>query len=366
MKIKLSDEVSLSLQATSKRQRFKDTVTKELYLAVQPTGKKAFYFAKSVNSKMKWIKLGEFPEIDTETARRMCASVLEDKSHVEGITTLGGLYVLYFDSKMKHCKTCKKMQSIWNRHYKQWEGRPAAEITRLDVQTLHNEIGSKTPVMANRALEILKAVYNFALDHDKIGFNPAQRVKKHREQSRTRYITKDEMPKFLEVIEEDIPSYYCSFFKILLFTGARSGVVKKMRFEDVDRKRNLWTIPGDQCKNGDEAAIVLCDEVITILFKMNYRHGDGYVFPANSKSGHLESVAKVWKEILKHSGLKDLQVHDLRRTLGSWQAEQGDSLKIIQETLTHRSEKSTQVYARVNKEPVRNSVDKAVGRMMGG
>ena len=56
----------------------------------------------------------------------------------------------------------------------------------------------------------------------------------------------------------------------------------------------------------------------------------------------------------------DLHIHDLRRTLGSWQAKTGASMIMIGKTLHHKSHAATQVYARLDNDPVRESVDKAM------
>jgi len=67
---------------------------------------------------------------------------------------------------------------------------------------------------------------------------------------------------------------------------------------------------------------------------------------------------------LENSGLKDLKIHDLRRTLGSWQAAAGVSLPIIGKSLGHRTTTATAIYARMNLDPVRESVSAAVTAMM--
>ena len=48
--------------------------------------------------------------------------------------------------------------------------------------------------------------------------------------------------------------------------------------------------------------------------------------------------------------------HDLRRTLGSWQAKTGASLVVIGKSLNHRNVTTTAIYARLDKDPVRESV----------
>lgn len=63
-------------------------------------------------------------------------------------------------------------------------------------------------------------------------------------------------------------------------------------------------------------------------------------------------------------GLKNLRLHDLRRTMGSYQAISGASLHIIGKSLGHKSASATQVYARLTVDPVRNAMQKATDKMM--
>jgi integrase len=84
------------------------------------------------------------------------------------------------------------------------------------------------------------------------------------------------------------------------------------------------------------------------------------VFPGPGKVGHFVGPRKPWARILKRAGLKDLRLHDLRRTLGSWQAMLGSSLLTIGASLGHRDLNTTAVYARLNLDPVRKSVESAV------
>ena len=65
------------------------------------------------------------------------------------------------------------------------------------------------------------------------------------------------------------------------------------------------------------------------------------------------------------AGIKDLRLHDLRRTLGSWQAATGANSYTIGKTLGHKNTQSTAVYARLNLDPVRDSVEKATQAMLG-
>jgi integrase len=57
-------------------------------------------------------------------------------------------------------------------------------------------------------------------------------------------------------------------------------------------------------------------------------------------------------------------MHDLRRTLGSWQALAGVSTAIIGKSLGHQSQATTMIYAQLTTEPVRAAVTAATDSML--
>ena len=71
-----------------------------------------------------------------------------------------------------------------------------------------------------------------------------------------------------------------------------------------------------------------------------------------------------WKKVLEAAGIENLRLHDLRRTLGSWQARQGASLQVIGKSLGHRSQAATAIYSRLHIDPIRESVQSATTAML--
>ena len=118
-------------------------------------------------------------------------------------------------------------------------------------------------------------------------------------------------------------------------------------------------------KNGAPLAVVLSSNAITILnerFNAPNKRAE-WVFPSERTSGAVTDAKKAWERVRNRSGLTDMRMHDLRRTLGSWQALTGTSLQIIGKSLGHKSMKATEVYARLTTDPVRESVEKAIKKM---
>ncbi|MBA3708090.1 MAG: integrase family protein [Planctomycetes bacterium] len=66
----------------------------------------------------------------------------------------------------------------------------------------------------------------------------------------------------------------------------------------------------------------------------------------------------------EHARMRDIRIHDLRRTMGSWQAAAGASLSIIGRSLGHKQVQTTAIYARISLDPVRESVEKATSAML--
>jgi len=170
----------------------------------------------------------------------------------------------------------------------------------------------------------------------------------------------DELPKFFKALSEEENTTARDYIFISLFTGARRSNVLAMHWDDVNLERATWTIP--ETKTGESHTIPLMPEVIEILKKRRLNFNP-WVFPSNSKSGHLEDPKKAWKRILEKAGIKDLRIHDLRRSLGSWQAATGANLSIIGKTLAHKNVTTTSIYARLNIDPVRESMAKATEAM---
>ena len=171
-----------------------------------------------------------------------------------------------------------------------------------------------------------------------------------------------ELPRFFEALqlEENITIRDCIW--ILLLTGVRKGNGLAMRFDEINFISKEWRIP--DTKNGEALTIPLSDQAMEILIDRQNAATSEFVFPSDSSSkGYIQDLKKAWVRILKKAKLKDLRIHDLRRTLGSWQVATGASLPIIGKSLGHKTQQATAIYARLNLDPVRESVNKATSAM---
>jgi integrase len=247
----------------------------------------------------------------------------------------------------------------------QWGKRKLSSIKHEEVDRLHKKLGQdKGKVTANIALKLLHVMYNKALNEWRIwkGENVAHGIKKFPEHSRDRFIQGDELPKFFKALAEEENDSMRDYFLLSLLTGARRANVLSMQWEDVNLERGEWRIK--ETKSGTPQTVTLSPEALTVLNNRKLSESTKYVFPSSSKCGHLIEPKRGWKRILERAGINDLRIHDLRRTLGSWQAKTGASLAIIGKSLNHKNQNTTAIYARLDLDPVRESVNTATSAIM--
>ncbi len=361
------------------REVYRDTKTTGLQLVVSATGVKTFQVVRRFGGRATRLTIGHYPDLTAEQARKVAHAVAgeiakgrnpaQERRKARGETTIGELFSLYLEGHSKpHKRSWQGDQDQYDRYLTAWKHRKLSEVRKADVATLHAKVGrDHGPYSANRLLALLSSMFNYAAG---LGFerpNPAKGVKRFKEQSRDRFLRADELKSFFAALEhEDTPPHWRDFFMLCLLTGARRSNVQALRWSDLELHRGLWRIPEGQSKNKEPLICVLPPSAVEILKRRQAVNAaepasrqSPYVFPATSKTGHVMEPKKVWAELLTRAKLSDLRLHDLRRTLGSWQAAMGASLPIIGRSLGHKNVATTQVYARLDLDPVKQSVHQA-------
>jgi integrase len=213
--------------------------------------------------------------------------------------------------------------------------------------------------MINWGIKEAALIANSTLDG---GSNPAAGIRLFTERKRDRFLQPDEVSRFFTALHNHPSEDMRDLFMLALLTGARKMNVAAMRWEDINLSRQEWRIP--DTKNNEPHTVPLVPEAITLIKRRKKKQSSDFVFPSDSISGHIVSPKKAWREIMRQADVADLRIHDLRRTLGSWQAVQGASLPIIGKSLGHKTATATQIYARLNLDPVRASMERATAAML--
>ncbi len=357
------------------RDQYRDAKTPGLVLRVTSNGTKTFSIYRKVAGRPFRYALGTFPQMSVEQAREEAMDVLGRLNRGENpvavrratreVPTVKELFGQWIQHAKLRKKTWRDDQRMFDKYFVSIANKRLSDLGTPDVATWHRTIGEKHgPYQANRCRALLSAMWGKAgeLGHD--GRNPCEGVQRFREMQRDRFIQGDEFRPFFQALAGE-PATWRDFWLICLFSGARRGNVAAMTWLDIDLAAGVWYLPGQKTKNGRPVAIVLPPPAVAILTtrRNDLPESEPWVFPADTKSGHVVDPRKSWARVLKAAGIGDLRPHDLRRSLGSWQTIQGASLQIVGASLGHRDPKATSVYARLQLDPVRASVNGAVDAM---
>ena len=359
-----------------------DTVTPGLMLLITANDARSFYLYRRVEGRPERIRIGRAVDLSIEQARQEAAKLngdiargvnpAERRRTIRGTMTFGELFDAYLERAKLHKRTWAGDEWAFKKYLPQWKARKLASITKADVAKLHTHTGKDAPYSANRLLALLSVVFNTAInDFGYEGANPCRGVKKFHEEKRDRFLLPDEMKRFFAALSTEPDDTLRDFFWTALLTGARRGNCQSMRWDELDVSRGDWRIPGDKSKNREAMLVHLPPQAVEILNRRLTENAakptekrSAFVFGSYGKTGHLVDPKASWERIRTTAKLPGLRMHDLRRTLASWQAITGTSLHVIGKSLGHRDPSATAIYARLTQAPVSESVDRAAIAML--
>jgi integrase len=142
--------------------------------------------------------------------------------------------------------------------------RRAKDITRRDISTMLDEIVSRgAPIQANRALEIIRKLFNWAVGRDILGANPCYRVPKPSNENRSdRVLSGEEIRAVWLALAAETPTTAATF-KLRLLTAQRGAEVLAMRWDQISS--GWWTIPAEIAKNGSAHRVPVSAPVLRLL-----------------------------------------------------------------------------------------------------
>lgn len=373
---------ALELPEAGKRLTIYDTETPKLALRVTAAGTKTFYVVKRAGASMAWVKLGTFPEMTVEQARKAAALALGEfasganpaaaRRAFKAEPTLSEFFTEYGTRHGEKKRAwAADVQRFRDYLQKPMGGKKLSEIDRAMIaKVLHDaEKAGKSVATVRNIRALASGVFSKAVEWGFLDYNPAQGVKvAGKKVSRDRFLQADELPRFFAAVAEE-DSTMRDFILLALLTGARRSNLCAMHWRELDLSAGVWRIP--RTKNDEPQSVTLCPEAVAILEARKDATGGGFVFPGTGRTGHIVEPKKAVERVMARAGIpygrdvpNGVTLHDLRRTLGSWQARTGASLAIIGKSLNHKSPQATAIYARLDLDPVRQSVNTATSAML--
>jgi len=295
--------------------------------------------------------------------------------------------------------------------------RKVAEVDDVDIGAIHKRVSERAPVRANRVLAVASKMFSLSLRRvegepaawrNQAQGNPCKGVERNPEDGHERFFSKAELAALTDALQVygETPASNC--LRLIMLTGCRPGEAMRatwVEFADA----GYWDKPSSHTKQKKRHRVPLAPGAIALLEQLAAKRvGDvEFVFPGQIKGHPLRQIRTCWEDITERAtialwaqsadakvaglvadlgelatvdtcraeaarrkialpvALTDDRAYDLRHSFASIGAGGGLSLQIIGRLLGHTQSRTTQRYAHLADDPLREAVTK-IGSVIAG
>ncbi len=296
--------------------------------------------------------------------------------------------------------------------------RKVADVHHGDVVALHKKISARgAPVRANRVLAVASKMFALSLLpmagenapwRNAAQGNPCRGVERNREEGKERFFSTAEIAAVTDAIEAYGTTSASNCLRLMMLTGCRPGEAMRATWAEF-ADRGFWDKPSAHTKQRKKHRVPLSPAATEFIEQIRAKKPEGvdFVFPGQKRGTALKQIRTAWDAIIDKASaalwaqssdekvaklvvdlgaaasiescraeaarrkialpvaLTDARAYDLRHTFASIGAGGGLSLQIIGRLLGHTQSRTTQRYAHLADDPLREAAAK-IGAAIAG
>ncbi|MGD8232072.1 tyrosine-type recombinase/integrase [Vibrio sp. TRT 1302] len=249
----------------------------------------------------------------------------------------------------------KGARGALNKHLLPAFGRyPVTRIGSCHVQRWFDELSQDYAGAANRTLDVLRSIFNYAERQGYCLNNPCDGIKQNRKKKLNRFLSLDELSRLEDALravsqQGKIEACCCQVIKLVLLTGCRISEVTGLQWSFV--KGDEWHLPDS--KTGAKVVYVgkgarkLLLQIGKQFFDVNADLDDVFP-PLRCYVSRPTKVTMIWQRVRVLADIADVRIHDLRHTFASYAVLEGYPLPMVAKLLGHKRISSTLRYMHVS------------------
>jgi integrase len=301
--------------------------------------------------------------------------------------------------------------------------RPVADIHFGDIEAMHRRITeSGRPVRANRILAVCSKAFSLALrpreKEDKpwrsaVDGNPCTGIARNQEEGKERFLSAAELAALGDaLLEADaVHPTPANCVRLVMLTGCRPHEAMNARWQGFDAEAGFWVKPSAHTKQRKVHKTPLAAAALQLIDDLRATRKSEWVFPGEVAGEPIKQTWAVWyfcrdaasvklwaasqddsvsnfvtelqaafgraptvaecqteanrRGVVLPTALLDCRLYDLRHSFASIGAGGGLSLAIIGRLLGHTQQRTTQRYAHLADDPLREAANK-IGAVIAG
>lgn len=227
--------------------------------------------------------------------------------------------------------------------FKPLGARPLASIKPGEVMAAVKKVEARgAGDQAGRILQRVKAIYRWAVTHERIESNPMldlvpSEILKPRTVNHRAALSDRDLPAFLaKLAEYDGDPHTVHALRLLMLTATRPGEVRGATWAEFDLDAALWIIPAERMKMRNEHRVPLSQQALDVLRSMQDLSGDrALVFPSPFYPSKPLSE-NTFNSALARMGYKNMATaHGFRALFSTVANECGWNPDVIERQLAH-------------------------------
>ncbi len=394
---RITDKMVKALKTPDAGQRIIfDTDAKGFGIRVTAKGARAFILEYWFDGKQRRLTIGRYPTWSVEAARKEAKALRqridrgEDPMAARTTTrkapTLKDLCDRYEAEHLpgKADGTKARDREMIRKDILPALGkRKVADVHHGDAKALHARVTARgAPVRANRVLSLISRLFNLASIPKEgevepwrtpLQPNPAKGVARNPEAGRDRFFSEAEIDRIATALVAYPGEHVANMLRFVMLTGARPDEAIKATWDQVELEAGTWTKPAHYTKQRKLHRVPLTPAATELLQQARKAVPEDcpYLFPGRLTEARgwqpIKQYRSAWGWIRDRAKLepdaegRQPRVYDLRHTYAATGAGQGLSLYIIGALLGHTQARTTQRYAHLADDPLRQAAEKIGG-----
>jgi integrase len=261
---------------------------------------------------------------------------------------------------------CKKLKNYFGDKFLHEINSRMVEVYKKErietVRIIREEKKKIAENTINNELNTLSGIFTKAIKWGKALINPVHKVKRFRSKERKRILEQWEQEALIIASGKEKKAPHLQAMVIFdLYTGLRKEELLNLKWSDVDFVNEQMHVRAEIAKYNKDRYIDLTIQALTVLRSLPQR-GE-YVF-CDKQGNPFKNFRRSFESSVTRAKLKDVVIHDLRRTYGSNCIMAGVSLATVQKWMGHSSINTTiKHYGHLAESFRKEEVKKLEGRM---
>ena len=245
---RLTDAAIARLRAREREYTVWDSAVPGLGVRVRPAGGKSYVLLRQPPTGSRRVSLGAvstrgIDEVRREChARRACPEPGQPGKPEENVPLFrdfveGPWKEAHFDRYKPSTRKCTRI-FLTRQLLPAFGSKPLDRIAPAHVRRWFDSYSRTAPGGANRTLDILQQIMNYAIARGHIETNPTRGVKRNRRTPLTRFLSRDEIGRLHGALDEhaergEESRKQADIVRLLLLTGCRKGEIVGLRWSEV-------------------------------------------------------------------------------------------------------------------------------------